>query len=76
MKAKIRITLKNGVLDPQGKAIEGALGTLGCFVFYMSTSFASPVGAHTMVYAAGTIIITGMLVLMGLSGFKPNESVT
>ena len=53
----------------------GALGTLGCFVFYLSTSFASPVGAHTMVYATGTVIITGMLVLMGLSGFKPNESV-
>lgn len=29
MKARIRITLKNGVLDPQGKAIEGALGALG-----------------------------------------------
>lgn len=29
MKAKIRITLKPGVLDPQGKAIEGALGSLG-----------------------------------------------
>ncbi len=29
MKAKIKITLKNGVLDPQGKAIEGALGALG-----------------------------------------------
>jgi phosphoribosylformylglycinamidine synthase subunit PurS len=29
MKAKIKVTLKNGVLDPQGKAIEGALGTLG-----------------------------------------------
>jgi phosphoribosylformylglycinamidine synthase subunit PurS len=29
MKAKIKITLKNGVLDPQGKAIEGALGSLG-----------------------------------------------
>jgi len=29
MKAKIYITLKNGVLDPQGKAIEGALGHLG-----------------------------------------------
>jgi len=29
MKAKITITLKKGVLDPQGKAIEGALGTLG-----------------------------------------------
>ena len=29
MKARIKITLKNGVLDPQGKAIEGALGGLG-----------------------------------------------
>ncbi len=29
MKAKIYVTLKNGVLDPQGKAIEGALGHLG-----------------------------------------------
>ena len=29
MKARIRITLKNGVLDPQGKAIEGALAALG-----------------------------------------------
>lgn len=29
MKARITVTLKNGVLDPQGKAIEGALGALG-----------------------------------------------
>jgi phosphoribosylformylglycinamidine synthase len=29
MKAKIHITLKNGVLDPQGKAIAGALSHLG-----------------------------------------------
>ena len=29
MKALIRITLKNGVLDPQGKAIQNALGSLG-----------------------------------------------
>ena len=29
MKAQIRITLKTGVLDPQGKAIESALGALG-----------------------------------------------
>lgn len=29
MNARIRITLKNGVLDPQGKAIQGALGALG-----------------------------------------------
>ena len=29
MKARIVVTLKNGVLDPQGKAIEGALDALG-----------------------------------------------
>ncbi|MDG4543221.1 MAG: phosphoribosylformylglycinamidine synthase subunit PurS [Rickettsiales bacterium] len=29
MKAQVYITLKNGVLDPQGKAIQGALGHLG-----------------------------------------------
>lgn len=28
-KARIVVTLKNGVLDPQGKAIEGALSSLG-----------------------------------------------
>lgn len=29
IKARVTVTLKNGVLDPQGKAIEGALGSLG-----------------------------------------------
>jgi phosphoribosylformylglycinamidine synthase PurS subunit len=29
MKAKVKVTLKNGVLDPQGKAIEGALNAIG-----------------------------------------------
>lgn len=29
MKARVTVTLKNGVLDPQGKAIEGALRSLG-----------------------------------------------
>jgi phosphoribosylformylglycinamidine synthase len=29
MKALIKITLKSGVLDPQGKAIQNALGALG-----------------------------------------------
>ena len=29
MKARITVTLKNGVLDPQGKAIEHALSALG-----------------------------------------------
>ena len=29
MKAKIYVTLKKGILDPQGKAVEHALATLG-----------------------------------------------
>ena len=29
MKARVIVTLKNGVLDPQGKAIEHALASLG-----------------------------------------------
>ncbi|VAW07632.1 Phosphoribosylformylglycinamidine synthase, PurS subunit [hydrothermal vent metagenome] len=29
MKARVHITLKNGVLDPQGKAIQHALSALG-----------------------------------------------
>jgi phosphoribosylformylglycinamidine synthase len=29
MKARVTITLKSGILDPQGKAIEGALKSLG-----------------------------------------------
>ncbi len=29
MKAMIKVTLKNGVLDPQGKAIMGSLQSLG-----------------------------------------------
>ena len=29
VKAKIHVTLKNGVLDPQGKAVGHALGSLG-----------------------------------------------
>lgn len=28
MKARVTVTLKNGILDPQGKAIEGALRAL------------------------------------------------
>ncbi len=29
MKATVHVTLKNGVLDPQGKAVRNALGALG-----------------------------------------------
>jgi phosphoribosylformylglycinamidine synthase subunit PurS len=29
VKARVTVTLKTGILDPQGKAIEGALSSLG-----------------------------------------------
>jgi len=29
VKAKVHVTLKNGVLDPQGKAVQNALAALG-----------------------------------------------
>jgi len=29
VKARVTVTLKSGILDPQGKAIEGALKSLG-----------------------------------------------
>ncbi|HUG60804.1 MAG TPA: phosphoribosylformylglycinamidine synthase subunit PurS [Methylomirabilota bacterium] len=29
MKARVTVTLRSGILDPQGKAIEGALKSLG-----------------------------------------------
>jgi len=29
LKARVTVTLKSGILDPQGKAIEGALKSLG-----------------------------------------------
>jgi phosphoribosylformylglycinamidine synthase len=29
VKARVTVTLKTGILDPQGKAIEGALASLG-----------------------------------------------
>ena len=29
MKARVMVTLRNGVLDPQGEAVRHALGTLG-----------------------------------------------
>jgi phosphoribosylformylglycinamidine synthase subunit PurS len=29
VKARVTVTLKSGILDPQGKAVEGALKSLG-----------------------------------------------
>ena len=54
MKAQVVVTLKSGVLDPQGKAIEGALRSLGVEgvasvrqgkVFDIEVTGADPAGA-------------------------------
>ena len=60
MKARVHITLKNGVLDPQGKAIEHALGNLGFGgvndvrqgkYVELTLSETDPAGAHAAVEA-------------------------
>lgn len=60
MKARVIVTLKNGVLDPQGKAIEGALGSLGFSdletirqgkVFDIATSESDPAKAEDAIKA-------------------------
>lgn len=61
MKARVIVTLKSGVLDPQGKAIEGALKTLGVAgvasvrqgkVFDVELSTADPAAAEMALKAA------------------------
>lgn len=60
MKARVIVTLKNGVLDPQGKAIEGSLASLGFSgvnsvrqgkVFDLELSATDPVSAKTEIEA-------------------------
>jgi phosphoribosylformylglycinamidine synthase subunit PurS len=61
MKARVVVTLKNGVLDPQGKAIEGALKSLGVEgvasvrqgkVFDVEVAGADPAAAKAQLTAA------------------------
>ena len=61
MKARVVVTLKSGVLDPQGKAIEGALGSLGVMgvasvrqgkVFDVELSSGDPAEARASLEAA------------------------
>lgn len=52
------------------------LGSLGCaltMIYYLLTVGFNPVAARTTAFAATSIINVGMLTLVGLSGFKPNE---
>jgi phosphoribosylformylglycinamidine synthase len=61
MKARVTVTLKDGVLDPQGKAIEGALRSLGVEgvasvrqgkVFDIEIDAADPSKAETLLKSA------------------------
>lgn len=60
MKARVIVTLKNGVLDPQGQAIEDSLASLGFAgvvsarqgkVFDLELSATDPVSAKTEIEA-------------------------
>ncbi len=53
-----------------------AVGTLASFIFYNMKSDTEPFLAVSAMVAASSLLICGMLVLMNLSGFKPNDSVT
>eukprot|EP01035_Chromulina_nebulosa_P041130 gene41130-55613_t len=59
MKARVTVTLKNGVLDPQGKAIEGALGSLGV----SGVASVRQGKVFDIVLADGSIVRTGSDVL-------------
>ena len=71
MKARIIVTLKNGVLDPQGKAIEGALKSLGVAgvdsvrqgkVFELELSSADRAGAEAALKLAAEKLLANLVV--------------
>lgn len=71
MKAHIKVTLKPGVLDPQGKAIEGALGSLGFGgingvrqgkYFEIDLAESDPLRAETQVKAMCEKLIANMII--------------
>ena len=70
-KARVTVTLKNGVLDPQGKAIQAALGSLGFEgvdavrqgkVFDMIIDAADAATAETIVKASCEKLLANMVV--------------
>ena len=71
MKARVTVTLKNGVLDPQGKAIEGALRSLGVEgvasvrqgkVFDIEIDADDPAHAEAMLKAASEKLLANLVV--------------
>jgi phosphoribosylformylglycinamidine synthase subunit PurS len=71
MKARVTVTLKSGVLDPQGKAIEGALKALGVAgvasvrqgkVFDLELEGADPVQLEATLKAAAETLLANTLI--------------
>lgn len=71
MLARVSVTLKPGVLDPQGKAIEGALHSLGIAgvagvrqgkLFEMEVSETDPGRAEAVVKAACEKLLANMVI--------------
>ena len=71
MKARVTVTLKTGVLDPQGKAIEGALRSLGVEgvssvrqgkVFDIEIDAADPAKAEAMLKVASEKLLANLVV--------------
>ena len=71
MKARVTVTLKSGILDPQGKAIEGALKSLGVAgvtsvrqgkVFDIEVEGADPNGAEAALKAAADKLLANTMI--------------
>ncbi len=71
MKARLTVTLKTGVLDPQGKAIEGALAALGFSgingvrqgkVFDIELAEADPAKAEATLHAMGETLLANTVI--------------
>ena len=71
MKARVTVTLKTGILDPQGKAIEGALRSLGIEgvtsvrqgkVFDIELESADPAGAEALLKQAADKLLANTVI--------------
>ena len=71
MKARVTVTLKNGVLDPQGKAIEGALKSFGLEgiesvrqgkIFDIELNSSDPAEAETLLKAAAEKLLANTVI--------------
>ena len=83
MLARVSVTLKSGVLDPQGKAIEGALQALGVEgiasvrqgkLFDIEVGESDPARARALVEAACDKLLANLVIetyAVALEGFGP-----